>query len=37
MGSRGIVRRYLIFYVVRDDFLHVRRVVHGARDLSDIM
>ena len=27
--------RYLIFYVAHEDLLEIRRVVHGARDLSE--
>jgi toxin ParE1/3/4 len=29
-----IFGRYLILYVVREDLLEIRRVVHGARDLA---
>jgi len=30
-------RRYLIFYVVEDEILEIRRIVHGARNLTDIV
>jgi toxin ParE1/3/4 len=33
----SVFRRYLILYVVRDDLLEIRRVVHGARNLSDLI
>jgi toxin ParE1/3/4 len=32
----SILNRYLIFYIVHGDPVQIRRVVHGARNLSDI-
>jgi plasmid stabilization system protein ParE len=32
----SVFRNYVALYVVHDDFLEVRRVVHGARNLADI-
>jgi len=26
-----IIRKYLVFYVVKDKFIQIRRVIHGAR------
>jgi toxin ParE1/3/4 len=31
----AIFGRYLILYVVHEDLVEIRRVVHGARDLSE--
>jgi toxin ParE1/3/4 len=31
---RSIFGRYLIFYVLHEDVLEIRRVVHGARNLT---
>jgi toxin ParE1/3/4 len=33
----SVFGRYLIFYVAHGELLEIRRVVHGARNLSDIM
>ena len=33
----SVFRRYLILYVVRDDLLEIRRVVHGARDVTNLI
>ena len=33
----SVFRRYLIFYIVDADVLRIRRVIHGARNLPDIV
>jgi toxin ParE1/3/4 len=33
----SVFRRYLIFYAVHDDLLEIRRVVHGARNLGELI
>ena len=33
----SVFGKYLIFYVVRDNLLEIRRVLHGARDLHDLL
>jgi toxin ParE1/3/4 len=33
----SVFRRYLILYIVRDDLLEIRPVVHGARDLTNLI
>lgn len=33
----SIFGRYLVFYVVHNDVLRIRRVIHGARNFSDIL
>jgi toxin ParE1/3/4 len=30
-------KKYLLFYRIRSDGIHVERVVHGARDLANIL
>jgi plasmid stabilization system protein ParE len=32
----SVFGNYVVLYVVHEDILEIRRVVHGARDLADI-
>lgn len=32
-----IVEKYLVFYVVTEDAVQIRRVLHGAQDLTDLI
>jgi toxin ParE1/3/4 len=32
----SVFGNYVVLYVLRQDILEIRRVVHGARDLADI-
>jgi toxin ParE1/3/4 len=32
----SIFRNYVILYTVQDDVLEIQRIVHGARDLTDL-
>lgn len=32
-----IVDNYLVFYVVKTDYIHIRRIIHGARQYSFLL
>lgn len=32
-----IIESYLVFYIVRDKTIEIHRVIHGSRNLSDII
>jgi toxin ParE1/3/4 len=33
----SVYRRYLVFHAVENDVLRIRRVIHGARNLDDLI
>lgn len=32
-----IIRKYLVFYVIKKDYIQIRRVLHGARQYSYLL
>lgn len=32
-----IIRKYLVFYVIKSDFIQIRRIIHGARQYQFLL